>query len=239
MKLFEKGLAYEQDLPINYCPSCKTGLANEEVHTDNTCDRCGTLVERRKLRQWVLAITKYADRLLEDIDGVDWPEGIKDQQRNWIGKSIGCQFSLPKVGNPEKQLSVYTTRIDTVFGMTYAVIAPDFSGVDDFITDAERARCQAYIDASKAKSDLERTGLVKEKTGVFTGSYVINPFTQEEIPVYIGDFVLGSYGTGAVMAVPAHDDRDFEFAKKHDIAMRFVVMPEGILSEEQVELYRK
>ena len=239
LKLFEAGLAYEQDLPINYCPSCKTGLANEEVHADNTCDRCGTLVERRKIRQWVLAITKYADRLLSDIDTLDWPEGIKEMQRNWIGKSEGAQFDLLKSDDPTKKISVYTTRIDTVFGMTYAVIAPDFSGVQDFIHDSQRDRCEIYIDAARAKSDLDRTGLSKEKTGVFTGSHVINPFTNEEIPVYISDFVLGNYGTGAVMAVPGHDDRDFEFAKVNGLPIRFVVMPEGILSEDQAALYKK
>jgi leucyl-tRNA synthetase len=239
LKLFEAGLAYEQDLPINYCTSCKTGLANEEVHSDNTCDRCGSLVERRKIRQWVLAITKYADRLLSDIDELDWPEGIKEQQRNWIGKSEGTQFDLIKSDDTSKKISVYTTRIDTVFGMTYAVIAPDFNGVEDFIHESQRDRCEIYIDASRAKSDLDRTGLAKEKTGVFTGSYVINPFTGDEIPVYIGDYVLGNYGTGAVMAVPAHDERDFEFAKQYGLPIRFVVMPEGILSEEQVALFRK
>jgi len=138
-----------------------------------------------------------------------------------------------------KKISVYTTRIDTVFGMTYAVIAPDFAGVQDFIHESQRDRCEIYIDAARAKSDLDRTGLAKEKTGVFTGSYVINPFTGDEIPVYIGDYVLGNYGTGAVMAVPAHDERDFEFAQKNGLPMRFVVMPEGILSQEQVELFRK
>ncbi|MFB0964497.1 MAG: leucine--tRNA ligase [Patescibacteria group bacterium] len=219
LKLFERGLAFEQDLPINYCPSCKTGLANEEVNADNTCDRCGTLVERRKLRQWVLKITAYADRLLADVDKLAWPEGIKEMQRNWIGKSEGVEFSMKKVGDGSKSLSVYTTRIDTVYGMTYAVIAADHKDVGEWISDSERAACEAYVAASKSKSDVERTES-KEKTGVFSGSYVTNPFNGEEIPVYIGDYVLGSYGTGAVMAVPAHDERDFAFAKKMGLPIR-------------------
>lgn len=189
LKLFEAGLAYEQDLPINYCPSCKTGLANEEVNTDNTCDRCGTLVERRKLRQWVLKITAYADRLLKDVDQLAWPEGIKEMQRNWIGKSEGVEFSMKKADDESVTLSVYTTRVDTVHGMTYAVIAADHKDVDVWITDSERASCEAYVAASKSKSDVERTES-KEKTGVFSGSYVVNPFNGETIPVWISDYVL-------------------------------------------------
>ncbi|MDQ1343754.1 MAG: leucyl-tRNA synthetase, partial [Patescibacteria group bacterium] len=168
LKLFERGLAFEQDLPINYCPKCKTGLANEEVKADNTCDRCDTLVERRKLRQWVLRITAYADRLLADVDKLAWPEGIKEMQRNWIGKSEGVEFSMKKVGDESKSLAVYTTRVDTVYGMTYAVIAADHADVGLWITDSERAACEAYVAASKSKSDVERTES-KEKTGVFSG----------------------------------------------------------------------
>lgn len=417
LKLFEQGLAYEQDLPINYCPSCKTGLANEEVNADNTCDRCGTVVERRPIRQWVLRITDYAERLLADVDKLEWPEGIKEMQRNWIGKSEGVEFSMrkavedkpvalilhgwegkaesnwfmstkksleeigyevivPNLPNPntpnlneqltylaqfktrltdqsviighslggqlaakfietldnkintlilvaptypgvaddmgitdrilnenekafipytqqgvdfEKvsqntrfqhlhisqndpyialnavkeyyrnipelrvttyenkghfnedsgvtrlpeiidgimhSLSVYTTRIDTVYGMTYAVMASDHPQVHAWIAPSELAACEQYIAESKSKSDLDRTES-KEKTGVFTGSYVINPFNNEKIPVYIGDYVLGSYGTGAVMAVPAHDERDFEFAKKMGLPIiKVIVSPE-------------
>ncbi|MBW7954335.1 leucine--tRNA ligase [Candidatus Gracilibacteria bacterium] len=221
-KMFEAGLAYEQDLPINFCPSCKTGLANEEVLNNGSCERCGAQVEKRKLRQWVLAITKYADRLEKDIDSVDWPEGIKDMQKKWIGRSEGVEFKLKKYGDEEKNISVYTTRLDTVFGMTYAVIAPDHKDINDFINLEQKEVCEKYIKTSKNKSDLDRTGS-KEKTGVFTGSYVINPFNKEKIPVYIGDYVLGNYGTGAVMAVPAHDERDFEFAKKMEIKIKEVI----------------
>ena len=217
LKLFEKGLAYEQDLPINYCPSCKTGLANEEVLNDFTCERCGTKVEKKKIRQWVLAITKYADRLLKDVDKLDWPEGIKEMQRNWIGKSEGCEFTLKKSDDESKSIWVYTTRIDTVFGMTYTVLAPDHKSVSDFITIEQKELCEKYIEDSAKKSDQDRTQDDKEKTWVFTGSYVINPFNWKEVPLWIWDYVLWNYGTGAVMAVPAHDVRDFAFAKKYNL----------------------
>jgi leucyl-tRNA synthetase len=229
LKLFENGLAYEQDLPINYCPSCETGLANEEVLNDFTCERCGTKVEKRKIRQWVLAITKYADRLLDDVDKLDWPEGIKDMQRNWIWKSEGCEFEMkkavgtgPKMHSEDKMgpvpsIGVYTTRIDTVFGMTYAVLAPDHESVNDFITPEQKDACLKYIDNASKKSDQDRTQDDKEKTWGFTGSYVINPFNWKEVPLWIADYVLWNYWTWAVMAVPAHDIRDFEFAKKYDL----------------------
>ncbi len=224
LKLFEHGLAYEQDLPINYCPSCKTGLANEEVLNDFTCERCGTKVQKKKIRQWVLAITKYADRLLADVDKLDWPEGIKDMQRNWIGKSEGCEFEMKKDWDNSKFVKVYTTRIDTVFGMTYAVLAPDHPQVLDFITPEQKKACLDYIDNSKKKSDQDRTADNKEKTWVFTWSYVINPYNNEKVPLWIADYVLGNYGTWAVMAVPAHDERDFEFAKKYDLEIKTSIL---------------
>ena len=233
LELFKKWLAYEQDLPINYCPSCKTGLANEEVLSDNTCDRCGTKVERRPIRQWVLKITDYADRLLSDIDDLDWPEGIKEMQRNWIGKSEGCEFTMKKSDDPTKSISVYTTRVDTVYGMTYAVLAPDHPSVEDFITIEQRAECEAYIEWIKWKSDQDRTNEGKEKTGVWTGSYVINPYNNESVPLWIADYVLGSYGTGAVMAVPAHDERDFAFAKKYGLEIR-----KSVLSSKEYEFFQ-
>ncbi len=193
LELFKRGLAFEQDLPINYCPSCKTGLANEEVLSDNSCDRCGTTVERKRIRQWVLKITDYAERLLNDLDTLDWPEGIKEMQRNWIGKSEGVEFRLQKHDEKEQSLSVYTTRIDTVYGMTYVVVAPDYVGIEKWITNDQQSFCDAYIQEAKSKSDQDRTNEGKEKTGVFTGSYVINPFNNEKIPVWIADYVLGSY----------------------------------------------
>ncbi len=222
LELFKKWLAYEQDLPINYCPHDKTGLANEEV-IDGCCERCGTRVERRAIRQWVLKITDYADKLIADLDGLDWPEGIKEMQRNWIGKSEGCEFEMKKSDDASKAISVYTTRIDTVFGMTYAVLAPDHPQVWDFITPEQKSFCEAYIAESKSKSDQERTNEGKDKTGVFTGSYVINPYNGEYVPLWIADYVLGSYGTGAVMAVPAHDERDFEFAYQYNLNFRHVI----------------
>ncbi len=222
LRLFEAGLAYESDKPINFCPSCKTGLANEEV-VDGKCERCGTVVEKRPIRQWVLAITKYADRLLSDIDRLDWPEGIKEMQRNWIGRSEGCQFSLKWIDCPD--IEVFTTRIDTVFGVTYVVIAPDHPIVAQFITAENEKECQKYIEKTKSESDQDRTNEKKEKTGVFTGSYVINPYNGEKVPVWIADYVLGNYGTGAVMAVPAHDERDWDFAKKYALEIKQSVWP--------------
>lgn len=188
---------------------------------DGTCERCGYPVEKRQIRQWVLAITKYADRLAADVEDLDWPEGIKDMQRKWIGRSEGCEFEMKKDGDDTKSIRVYTTRVDTVFGMSYAVIAPDHECVDDFITSDQEIVCREYIDAVKNKSDLERTS--KEKSGVFSGSYVINPFNDERVPLWIGDYVLGNYGTGAVMAVPAHDERDFAFAKQYDLPIKQVI----------------
>ncbi len=217
LKLFEKWLAYEQDLPINYCPSCKTWLANEEVLNNFTCERCGTKVEKKQIRQWVLAITKYAERLLKDVDRLDWPEWIKDMQRNWIWKSEWCEFEMKLAWNESKSIRVYTTRIDTVFGMTYAVIAPDHKDIGNFITDEYFTECEEYIEKANSKSDQDRTQDDKIKSWVFTGSYVINPFNWKEIPLWIADYVLWNYGTWAVMAVPAHDERDFEFTKKYKL----------------------
>ena len=221
LKLFEAGLAYESDKPINFCPSCKTGLANEEV-VDGKCERCGTDVEKKAIRQWILAITKYADRLLSDIDRLDWPTGIKEQQRNWIGKSEGCQFFFKGVDCPD--VEVFTTRIDTVFSGAFVVIAPDHPRVQEYIHADHKKECEKYIKKTEEESDIERTNLDKQKTGVFTGSYVINPFNNEKLPVWIGDFVLGNYGTGAVFG-NAHDERDFVFAKKYGIPLKISIVP--------------
>ncbi|MCF4152492.1 leucine--tRNA ligase [Dethiosulfovibrio sp. F2B] len=215
LKLFEKGLAYEAETPINWCPSCQTGLANEEVK-EGRCERCGAQVERRNLRQWILRITAYAERLLQDIDKVEWPEAIKAMQRNWIGKSTGANVSFP-LEDGRGELVVYTTRPDTLFGATYMVLAPEHPLVAEMTTEEQRGAVEDYIRQASLKSDLERTELSKDKTGVFTGGYAINPVNGKKIPVWISDYILISYGTGAIMAVPAHDQRDWEFAVKFDL----------------------
>ena len=211
-KLWEKGLAYESQAPINWCPHCKTGLANEEVK-EGKCERCGTQVEKKNIRQWVLRITDYAQRLLDDLDLVDWPESVKLMQRNWIGRSEGASV-LFSVKGLEEKLEVFTTRSDTLFGATYMVVSPEHPLVSKLTTADKKEEVLAYLDQASKKSDLDRTDLAKEKTGVFSGSYAINPVNGKEIPVWIADYVLISYGTGAIMAVPAHDTRDWEFAKK-------------------------
>ncbi|NLM00148.1 MAG: leucine--tRNA ligase [Treponema sp.] len=220
LQLFKRGLAYEAETPINWCPSCLTGLANEEVK-DGHCERCGESVTRKTIRQWILKITEYADRLAEDLDSLDWPESVKLMQRNWIGKSEGAEVIF-HIANKEGKatedfLTVYTTRCDTLFGATYMVISPEHNLVSKLTTAEQKNAVNSYIEAASKKSDLERTDLAKDKTGVFSGSYAINPVNGKNIPIWIADYVLISYGTGAIMAVPAHDERDWEFAKKFDL----------------------
>ena len=215
LQLYKKGLAYEAHTPINWCPSCKTGLANEEVK-EGMCERCGTPVERKNIRQWMLKITAYADELLKGLDELDWPESVKLMQRNWIGRSEGAAVFFDLEGMDEK-LEVYTTRCDTLFGATYMVIAPEHPLVGRLTTSGQKAAVEEYVRQASHKSDLDRTDLAKEKTGVFSGSYAINPVNGKSIPIWIADYVLISYGTGAIMAVPAHDTRDWEFAKKFDL----------------------
>ncbi len=223
-KLYEKGLAYESQAPINWCPNCKTGLANEEVK-EGHCDRCGAQVEKRNIRQWVLKITAYAQRLLDDLDLVDWPESVKLMQRNWIGRSEGASV-LFKVKGLEKSLEVFTTRCDTLFGATYMVVSPEHPMIDELVTADRKEEVSKYIAQAAKKSDLDRTDLAKEKTGVFSGSYAINPVNGKEIPIWVADYVLISYGTGAIMAVPAHDTRDWEFAKKFNLPIIEVLKSE-------------
>lgn len=224
VQLFKKGLAYESHMPINWCPQCKTGLANEEVK-EGKCERCGTHVVRKNIRQWVLKITAYADRLLEDLDDLDWTESVKLMQRNWIGRSEGASV-LFKMENSDDTLEVYTTRADTLFGATYMVIAPEHPLVRQITTAEQKEAVEAYLDQAARKSDLDRTDLAKDKTGVFSGSYAINPVNGKKIPVWIADYVLISYGTGAIMAVPAHDTRDWEFAKKFGLPIVEVLKSE-------------
>ncbi|MDR2029442.1 MAG: leucine--tRNA ligase [Treponema sp.] len=226
LKLLEKDLAYEAESPINWCPSCLTGLANEEVK-DGLCERCGTKVTRKRIRQWILRITAYAERLLADLDGLDWPEPVKLMQRNWIGRSEGVNVFFALEGHPDK-LEIYTTRPDTLFGVTYMVLAPEHPLVAKITTPEQKAAVTAYLDAAAKKSDLERTDLAKVKTGVFSGAYAVNPVNGDRIPIWIADYVLISYGTGAIMAVPAHDERDWEFAKAFRLPIRLVVSGERV-----------
>ena len=234
LQLYKKGLAYEAETPINWCPSCLTGLANEEVK-EGRCDRCGTPVTRKTIRQWILKITAYADRLLEDLDTLDWPESVKLMQRNWIGKSEGAEVSFKiadEAGNPtDNELLVYTTRADTLYGATYMVVAPEHKLVPILTTPEQKNAVDAYIAEAAKKSDLERTDLAKDKTGVFTGSYAVNPVTGTKIPIWISDYILISYGTGAIMAVPAHDDRDWAFAKKFNLPVIKVVASKAEISD--------
>ncbi|MCC7519760.1 MAG: leucine--tRNA ligase [Verrucomicrobiae bacterium] len=228
LQLYKKGLAYEAEVPVWWCDGCKVVLANEEVNADGSCDRKGHPgVYRRPLRQWILKITAYADRLLQDLDLVDWPESIKEQQRNWIGRSEGVEVSFTIADGPAKgeALRVFTTRPDTLFGATFMVLAPEHPLVDRVTTTGQRVAVTAYRAETARKSEVERTALEKEKTGVFTGGHAVNPVNGEEIPLWIADYVLMSYGTGAIMAVPAHDERDLAFAKEHRLPIRTVVRP--------------
>ena len=235
LQLYKKGLAYESNTPINWCPSCQTGLANEEVK-EGKCDRCGSQVTHKTIRQWVLKITAYADRLLEDLDQLDWPESVKLMQRNWIGRSTGAEVNFTiadKDGKAtDQKLTVYTTRCDTLFGATYMVVSPEHPLVEKLTTPEQKEAVEAYVDAAAKKSDLERTDLAKDKTGVFSGSYAINPVNGKLIPIWIADYVLISYGTGAIMAVPAHDDRDWEFAKKFNLPIIEVLKSEVDVQEQ-------
>ena len=235
LQLYKKGLAYEAETPINWCPSCMTGLANEEVK-DGKCDRCGAEVTHKTIRQWILKITEYADRLDSDLEGLDWPESVKAMQHNWIGKSTGAEVTFTvadKDGKPtENNLTVYTTRCDTLFGATYMVVSPEHKIISKITTAEQADAVKAYQEAAAKKSDLERTDLNKDKTGVFSGSYAINPVNGKLIPIWIADYVLISYGTGAIMAVPAHDTRDWEFAKKFNLPIIEVLKSEVDVQEQ-------
>ncbi|MED3838705.1 leucine--tRNA ligase [Niallia circulans] len=229
LKLYEMGLAYVDEVAVNWCPALGTVLANEEV-IDGKSERGGHPVERRPMRQWVLKITAYADRLLEDLDEVDWPESIKEMQRNWIGRSEGAEVTF-QIDNHDETFTVFTTRPDTLFGATYAVLAPEHALVEKITTSEQKAAVEAYLEKVKSKSDLERTDLAKEKTGVFTGAYAINPANGEKMPIWIADYVLVSYGTGSIMAVPAHDERDYEFAKTFGLPIKEVVAGGNVETE--------
>lgn len=228
-KLYEHGLAYIDEVAVNWCPALGTVLANEEV-IDGKSERGGHPVERRPMKQWVLKITAYAERLLQDLEELDWPESIKEMQRNWIGRSEGAEVTFAVDGH-DQSFTVFTTRPDTLYGATYAVLAPEHKLVEQITSPEQKAAVEAYLEQAKHKSDLERTDLAKEKTGVFTGAYAINPVNGERLPIWIADYVLISYGTGSIMAVPAHDERDYEFAKTFDLPIKAVIAG-GDISKE-------
>jgi leucyl-tRNA synthetase len=228
LKLYEKGLAYRARAPVNWCPQCQTVLANEQVLAEGICERCETPVVRRDLEQWFFRITAYADELLE-FEGIDWPERIKIMQRNWIGRSLGTEisFALDHPGVKEKEIRVFTTRPDTTFGVTFMVLAPEHPLVANLTAPDKQAEVEAYIAKSRRQSEIERLSTEREKDGVFIGAYCTNRLNGERVPVWIADYVLLSYGTGAVMAVPAHDERDFAFAKKYNLPIPVVIAPPG------------
>ena len=226
LQFFKAGLAYKDKMAINWCVSCKIGLANEEV-VNGVCERCGGEVEKRDKEQWMIAITKYADRLLDDLKDLDYLPKIKKQQEHWIGRSEGAEVEF-SIFNFQFSMKVFTTRPDTLFGATYMVLAPEHELVGQIVTDEQKSEVEAYVKESVKKTDIERGDAAKEKTGVFTGAYAINPVNEEKIPIWVADYVMMGYGTGAIMAVPAHDERDFAFAKKFDLKIVKVVRPESI-----------
>ncbi len=244
IQFYRQGLLYKKQMPINYCPNCKTGLAEEEVLPDGTHERCGNLITKKELPQWVFKITQYADKLVEDLKDLDWPEGILEMQKNWIGRSEGTEIKFKvkslKLKNKDYYISVFTTRADTLFGVTAVVVAPEHQLVNEILNlkfedgNLKIDEIKKYVKEAKRKSDLIRTDLAKEKTGVFTGLYVIHPLTNEKIPLWIADYVVGWYGEGAVMVVPAHDERDFEFAKKYHLPIKKVIVREK--NEKDLEL---
>ncbi|MEG6567865.1 leucine--tRNA ligase [Thermoanaerobacterium saccharolyticum] len=221
LQLYKKGLAYRKKAPVNWCPSCKTVLANEQV-VEGTCERCGSEVTKKDLTQWFLKITEYAEELLDKLDELDWPEKTKMMQRNWIGKSDGAEIEF-KVDGKDISFKVFTTRADTLYGVTYVVLAPENEIVDLITTDEHKRNVEDYKEYARKQSEIERLSTEKEKTGVFTGAYAIHPITGEKVPIWISDYVLATYGTGCVMAVPAHDERDYAFAKKYDLPIKKVI----------------
>ena len=234
VQMFKHGLAYEKEMPINWCPSCKTGLANEEV-VGGVCERCGSTVTKKNLKQWMLKITAYADRLLEDLDKLDWPEKVKKMQTDWIGRSYGAEVDFP-VQDSEEKITVYTTRPDTLYGATFMVLAPEHALAKSLATPEQKDAVEEYIYQASVKSSVDRLQ-DKEKTGVFTGSYAVNPLNGALVPIWLSDYVLADYGTGAIMCVPAHDDRDFAFATKFDIPIIQVIAKDGKEVENLTEAY--
>ena len=235
LKLFEHDMAYQKEALVNWCPDCQTVLANEQVLADGTCERCGHNVYQRKMNQWFFRTTKYADELLEGLKEIDWPEGTVKRQQNWIGRSEGANICFPLKRDPERNIEVFTTRPDTIFGVTYLVLAPENELVEELTTDKKRGEVNRYVTEALKASEIDRTSATRKKTGVFTGSYALHPFTGDKLPIWIADYVLGSYGTGSVMAVPAHDQRDFEFAEKFKLPIKVVIRPsDGLIEEDEM-----
>ncbi|MFW6175022.1 MAG: leucine--tRNA ligase [Chloroflexota bacterium] len=237
LQMYRAGLAYQAHGQVNWCPHCQTTLANEQVK-EGKCERCETTVTRRMMEQWYFRITKYADELL-DMDGIDWPNKIKVMQTNWIGRSEGVDFNfdISEHGLDEKAITTFTTRIDTVYGVTFLVLAPEHRLVRDLTQPEHQQQVNEYVEQARQQTEIERMSTEREKTGVFTGAYAVNPLNGERVPVYVGDYVLLGYGTGAVMGVPAHDERDFVFAKKYGLPIRVVVAPDGWSGEELEDAY--
>ncbi len=233
LKMYEKGLAYRKAAPVNWCPSCQTVLANEQVQNDGTCERCSTVVEQKNLTQWFFKITDYAEELLSGLDKINWPEETKTKQRNWIGKSFGTELDF-KVDGIDEKIRVFTTRPDTLFGVTYVVVSPEHSIVEKITTSENLEKVRKYQQEVKSLSEYERTSTTKKKTGVPTGSFAINPVNGEKVPIWVADYVLVSYGTGCVMAVPAHDERDFEFAKTYNLPIKKVILEKGTNPEDEL-----
>lgn len=233
LQLYKKGLAYRKNAPVNWCPSCQTVLAREQVLSDGNCERCGTTVVQKALTQWFFKITDYADELLDGLDKIDWPEKTKAMQQNWIGRSYGTEVEFGIEGGDEK-ITVFTTRPDTLFGVTYVVLAPEKDLVQRITKPEFKEEVDKYIDSIKSLSEVDRTSTVKEKTGVPTGAFAINPVNGEKVPIWIADYVLATYGTGYVMAVPGHDERDFEFAKKFNLPIRKVILQDGTKESDEL-----
>jgi len=224
IELYKNKLAYRKEAPVNFCPQCQTVLANEQV-INGQCERCDTEVIKKNIPQWFFKITDFAEELLADLEKLDWPEKVKKMQKNWIGKSVGTEFEM-KVNSHQKSFSVFTTRADTVFGMTYCVLAPEHELVKEISSKESWNEVARYIEKSQKMSEIDRKAEGRERTGVFTGAYAIHPLTEEKVPIWIADYVLSSYGTGAIMAVPAHDRRDYDFACKYKIPIKRVVYSE-------------
>jgi len=224
LQLYKHGAAYQKQAPVNWCPQCQTVLANEQVLADGGCERCGTVTITRDLKQWFFRITDFADQLIEGLDTIDWPEATKSRQRHWIGRSEGTEIDFPIEGS-DKKIRVFTTRPDTLFGVTYVVLAPENPLALEVTQPTMRRDVESYITAARNISDIERQSTQHTKTGVKTGAFAIHPVTGVKVPIWVADYVLGSYGTGAVMAVPAHDQRDYEFAQSHNLPVKTVITP--------------